>query len=54
MRLTRKENNTNTKKERDILRLLSAPGRYVKRKVSSIYRKLVEKEPKKLLKYQIF
>ena len=40
--LTRKKNNTNTKK-RDILRQLSA----TKRKVKSVYRKLVKKQPKK-------
>ena len=53
MKLTRKENNINTKK-RSILGLLSAPGRYIKRKVKNIYRKLVKKEQKKMLKYQIF
>ena len=41
------------KQKRCILRLLSAPGRYVKHKISSIYKKVVKKEPKKLLKYQI-
>ena len=46
VRLTRNKNYTNTKK-RDILRLLSAPGRYIKHKVSSIYRKLVKEEQKK-------
>ena len=44
--LTRKENSTNTKK-RGILRLLSAPARYIKCKVKSVYRKLVKKQPKK-------
>ena len=33
--------------KRGILRLLSAPGRYVSRKVKSIYKKLMKKEPKK-------
>ena len=42
VKLTRKENNTNTKK-RGILRLLSAPVRYISRKVRSIYKKLVKK-----------
>ena len=42
--LTRKEKGTNTKK--CILRLLSAPGRYIKRKIKSVYRKLVKKQPK--------
>ena len=41
-KFTRKENNTNTK-IRSILRLLSAPARYIKRKVNSIYKKLVKK-----------
>ena len=45
VKLTRKENNTNAKK-RSILRLLSAPAKYIKRKVKSIYKKLVKKEPK--------
>ena len=44
--LTRKKNSTNTKK-RGILRLLSAPARYIKCKVKSVYRKLVKKQPKK-------
>ena len=47
--LTRKRKSTNTKK-RGILRLLSAPGRHIKRKVKIIYRKLVKKEPKKTAK----
>ena len=47
VRLTRNDkNNTNAKKKGGILRLLSAPGRYIKRKISSIYKKLVKKEPK--------
>ena len=33
--------------KRGILRLLSAPGRYISRKVKSIYEKLMKKEPKK-------
>ena len=32
-----------------VLRVLSAPVRYVKRKIESAYKKLVKKEPKKLL-----
>ena len=47
--LTRKRKSTNTKK-RGILRVLSAPGRHIKHKVKSIYRKLVKKEPKKTAK----
>ena len=35
------------RKKGGILRLLSAPARYIKRKVKSIYKKLVKKEPKK-------
>ena len=46
VRLTRKVNIINIKK-RGILRVLSVPGRYIKGKVKSIYRKLVKKEPKK-------
>ena len=46
--LTRKKNSTNTKK-RGILRLLSAPVRYSKCKVKRVYRKLVKKQPKKLI-----
>ena len=34
-------------KKGGILRLLNAPARYIKRKVKSIYKKLVKKEPKK-------
>ena len=47
VRLTRKVNIINTKKKRGILRLLSVPGRYIKGKVKSIYRKLVKKRAKK-------
>ena len=46
MNPTRKEKITNTKKT-GILRLLNAPDRYIKRKIKSIYKKLVQKEPKK-------
>ena len=35
---------------RGILRLSSAPGRYIKHKIKSIYKKLVKKEPKKTAK----
>ena len=52
VRLTKKKNNTNTNanaKER-FLRLLSVLGRYSKRKISSIYKKLVKKEPRKTAK----
>ena len=47
VRLTRNiRNNTNAKK-RGILGLVSAPVRYIKSKVKTIYEKLVKKEPKK-------
>ena len=51
VRFTRikKDTNTNTNnnaKKRGILRLLSAPARYVKRKIVSAYNKLVKKQPK--------
>ena len=48
----KKKNNTNTNanaKER-LLRLLSVPGRYSERKISSIYKKSVKKEPRKTAK----
>ena len=45
VKLTRKEKNTNTKR-RSILRLLSVPAIYIKRKVNSIYKKLVKKTKK--------
>ena len=50
MKLTRIKKDTNTcsnKKERGILRLLSAPVRYIKCKAKSVYKTLVKKEPKK-------
>ena len=47
MRLTRSIKNSTNAKKRGILRLLSAPARYIKCKVKSIYKKLVKKEPKK-------
>ena len=50
IRLTKKKNNTNAKK-RSILRLLSAPVRYIKLKINSTYKELIKKEPKKLLKH---
>ena len=46
LKLNRKENNTNTK-ERSILWLLRVTGRYISRKVKSIYKQLMKKEPKK-------
>ena len=45
IRLIKKKYNTNAK-IRVILRLLSAHVRYIKRKISSIYKKLMKKEPK--------
>ena len=47
------KNKTNTQKT-GILRLLGAPCRYIGHKIKSVYKKLMKKEPKKLLKYQIF
>ena len=44
MRLTRISSNA---RKRGILKLPSAPARYVKRKIVSAYKKLVEKEPRK-------
>ena len=49
VRLSIKENNINAKK-RGIIGLLSAPDRYIGRKVKSIYRKLVRKVQKKPVK----
>ena len=49
-KLTRIKKGTNTSfntKKRGILRLLSAPVRYIKRKAKSVYKTLVKKEPKK-------
>ena len=49
VKFTRKENSTNTKrkqyqyKKRGILRLLSAPVRYISRRVRSIYKQLLKK-----------
>ena len=36
-------------KKRSIVGLLSAPGRYISHKVKSTYKKLMKKEPKKLI-----
>ena len=36
-KLTGNKNNNNAKKKTGILRLLSAPARYISRKVNSIY-----------------
>ena len=44
--ITRNKKRSNAKK-RGILRILSAPVRYIKNKVKSVYKKLVKKEPKK-------
>ena len=49
VRLTGIKNGTNAKK-RGILRLLSAPVRYVKHKIESAYKRLVKKEPRKTAK----
>ena len=37
-------------KKPNILRLLSAPGRYIKLRISSIYKKLIKKNKKKTAK----
>ena len=52
VRLTRKENSTNAKKT-SILRLLSVPARYIKRKIKTIYEKISKKRAKKkqIMKY---
>ena len=47
VRLTKSNKNVTNAKKRGILRLLSAPARYIKYKVVSIYKKLVKKEQKK-------
>ena len=52
VRLIRIKKGTNTSsnaKKRSILRVLSAPVRYVQCKIESAYKKLIKKEPKKLL-----
>ena len=44
------KNSTNAKKKKPgILRVLTAPARCIKRKVVTIYKELVKKEPKKLI-----
>ena len=54
VRLTRNNKNSTNAKKRGILRLLSAPVRYIKCKEKSIYKNLVKKEQKKLvMKYVI-
>ena len=47
VRLTRPNKYSTNAQKWGILRLLSAPARYIKCKVKSIYKKLVKKEPKK-------
>ena len=47
VRLTRNNKNSTNAKKRGILRLLSAPVRYIKCKEKSIYKNLVKKEQKK-------
>ena len=51
MKLTGKENNTNTEK-RGVLRLLSAPARYISRKVKSIYKKIMKQTDNNVEKLQ--
>ena len=50
MRLTRNNKNNTDAKKRGILKLLSAPTRYIKHKIESAYKKIVKKEPKKTFK----
>ena len=53
VRLNRIKKGTNTSanaKKRKVLRLLSAPDKYIKRKIEIAYKKLVKKEPKKTFK----
>ena len=53
VRLTRikKGNNTSANaKKRGILRLISAPARYIKREIESAHKKLVKRNQEKLLK----
>ena len=49
VRLTGIKKGTNAKK-RGLLKLLSDPVRYVKRKIESAYKRLVKKEPRKTTK----
>ena len=49
VRLTGIKKGTNAKKT-GILRLFSAPVRYVQRKIESAYKRLVKKEPRKTVK----
>ena len=49
VRLTGIKKGTNAKK-RGLLRLLSDPVRYVKRKIESAYKRLVKREPRKTTK----
>ena len=44
--ISRNKKRTNAKK-RGILRILSAPVRYIKSKAKSVFKKLTKKEPKK-------
>ena len=53
VKLARNKNNINKKKNKGgIKRLLSVPARYIGRKVKSIYRKLMKKEPRKTTKIE--
>ena len=46
VRITRSNKNSTNVKKRGISRLLSAPARYIKCKIKSLYQKLVKKGPK--------
>ena len=50
VRLTRNNKDNTDAKKRGILKLLSAPTRYIKHKIESAYKKIVKKEPKKTFK----
>ena len=53
VRLTR-NNKTVLMQKRGILRLLSAPVRYIKCRVKSIYKKLMKEEPKKKTDNEVY
>ena len=52
--LTKSNKKSTNAKKRGILRLLSAPARYIKLKIKSAYKKLVKKQPKKLHNEELY
>ena len=52
--LTKSNKKSTNAKKRGILRLLSAPARYIKLKIKSVYKKLVKKQPKKLHNEELY